>query len=59
MWQALVSFRRNEDGAVSADWVILTAGMVLFAALVATLVKTGAEDGGQDIANQVAGMSTP
>ncbi len=59
MWHFIKNFRANEDGAVSVDWVVLTASIMLFAGVVATLVKTGAEDGGQDIGNQVAGMVTP
>lgn len=59
MWQIIHQFRADEDGAISVDWVVLTAGIMLFAGVVATLVKDGAIDGGDDIGNKVAAMSTP
>lgn len=59
MWQTLKNFRAEQDGAISVDWVVLTAGIMLFAGVTATLVKDGAEDGGQDIGNKVAAMATP
>ncbi len=59
MWQKFKQFRADQDGAISVDWVVLTAGIMLFAGVVATLVKDGAIDGGDDIGNQVAAMATP
>ena len=59
MWQSIKNFRASEDGAISVDWVVLTAGIMLFAGVVATLVKDGAEQRGEDIGNQVSAMVTP
>ncbi len=59
MWQKVKNFRAEEEGAISVDWVVLTAGIMLFAGVVATLVKDGAIDGGDDIGNHVAAMATP
>ena len=59
MTRFLNHFRHDEDGAVSVDWVVLTAAMVIFAALIATTVKTGAETGGQNIEAKIVGMVTP
>lgn len=35
------SFRKNEEGAVTADWVVLCAGLVLMAALISNQMHTG------------------
>lgn len=59
MRQFIFKFRADEDGAVTTDWVALTAAIVLLAATVAVTVRDGAIDGGNDIGNQVAGMVTP
>lgn len=52
-------FRSDEDGAVTTDWVTLTAAIVLLAAVVAVTVRDGAIDGGNDIGAKVASMATP
>lgn len=52
-------FRQDEDGAISAEWVILTAGMVIFAGAVATLVKDGAIQGGENISDKVVAQASP
>ncbi|MEY1554746.1 hypothetical protein AB3Y40_03840 [Yoonia sp. R2331] len=59
MWHKFKEFRADQDGAISVDWVVLTAGIMLFAGVVATLVKDGAVDGGNDIGTHVAAMATP
>jgi Flp pilus assembly pilin Flp len=36
--------RRDEDGAVTVDWVVLTAAMCVFGVAVASIVTTAAND---------------
>ncbi|MBB5722477.1 Flp pilus assembly pilin Flp [Loktanella ponticola] len=35
-------FSRDEDGAVTVDWVVLTAAVVILAAIVFAPIQTGA-----------------
>jgi Flp pilus assembly pilin Flp len=37
-------FRANEDGAVTVDWVVLTAAIVGLGVAVMSTVKTGSND---------------
>ena len=37
-------FRRQEDGAVTVDWVVLTAGVILLGLVVTSAVINGATD---------------
>ena len=59
MWQTLRNLHASEDGAVSTDWVVITAAIMLFAGATAVTIKTGAEAGAENIENQVAAMATP
>jgi Flp pilus assembly pilin Flp len=43
------NFRNDEDGAVTVDWVVLTAAIVLLGAAIAATVRTGAADLAGDI----------
>lgn len=38
------NFRRNENGAVTVDWVVLTAALVGLAVAVIAMVAAGATD---------------
>ncbi len=40
--QYFKTFRDCEDGNVTADWIVLTAGMILLAVTVATLLTAPA-----------------
>lgn len=40
----LKKFRRSEDGAVTVDWVVLTAAMAGFGLAIAAVVTTAATD---------------
>lgn len=44
MFNILKTFRDNEDGAVTVDWVVLTAAIVGLGIAVITLVAQGATD---------------
>lgn len=42
MQKFLKSFTLDEDGAVTVDWVVLTAAAVAMALLVLSVIQTGA-----------------
>lgn len=37
------NFRKDEDGAVTVDWVVLTAAVVALAGAAYTAIQTGSE----------------
>ena len=43
------NFKNDESGAVTVDWVVLTAAIVLLGAAIAATVRTGAADLAGDI----------
>jgi len=49
MYDALKSFCRDETGAISVDWVVLTAGIMILATAVGVAVRDGAIVGGENI----------
>jgi len=53
----LMSFIKDEDGAVTVDWVVLTAAIVALGLVVGNSVKGGAEglaaDVGADLTAQI------
>ncbi|MEM1236088.1 MAG: hypothetical protein AAGI10_03890 [Pseudomonadota bacterium] len=44
MLKFIKNFRRDEDGAVTVDWVVLTAALVALGILVLGTVSGGIED---------------
>ena len=44
MMNLLKKFRRDEDGAVTVDWVVLTAAVVALAGAAYSSIETGAEN---------------
>ena len=51
---ALRRFARNEDGAVTVDWVVLTAGIVgIVLVLFTSLTEALYEGAGQSIASDI------
>lgn len=44
MFNFIKTFRADEDGAVTVDWVVLTAAIVGLGIAVLTTVSNGAED---------------
>ena len=44
-------FKADEDGAVTVDWVVLTAGLVGLAAIIGTSVANGVQTAGTNIQN--------
>ena len=41
MIKFIKNFRKNEDGAVTVDWVVLTAAMVALAGAAYTSIESG------------------
>ncbi|WIV50070.1 hypothetical protein QQG91_10370 [Marivivens sp. LCG002] len=54
MLNFIKNFRRDEDGAVTVDWVVLTAALVGIGVAVVGGVKTQTEDVGTSIATKVS-----
>ncbi|MEM8980142.1 MAG: hypothetical protein AAGD04_11705 [Pseudomonadota bacterium] len=50
-------FRRNEDGAVTVDWVMITAAVVGLAILVSMLVGGGARATADKISSNLASQT--
>ena len=48
-----ISFARDEDGAVTVDWVILTAGVVSLALAAVGVITDGTEAHSGDINNKL------
>ena len=44
MIKLIKNFRKDEDGAVTVDWVVLTAAVVGLAVAAYTTIETGASD---------------
>lgn len=54
MLNFIKNFRNDEDGAVTVDFVVLTAAIVLLGIAVGTAISTGAENLGNRIQNDLA-----
>lgn len=52
------TFSRDEDGAVTVDWVVLTAAIVGLGIAVISTVAGGVNKLGSTIATDVGGIST-
>ena len=59
MLNFIKNFRRDEDGAVTVDWVVLTAAIVALGLVVGTSVKGGATTLATDVGNDLAAQVTP
>ncbi len=53
LFNLIKSFRNDEDGAVTVDWVVLTAAIVGLGIAVLAAVSGGVEDLSTDISNQL------
>jgi hypothetical protein len=51
------TFRADEDGAVTVDWVVLTAAIVGLGLVVFNLVSAGASDLATDIKTELTGVT--
>jgi Flp pilus assembly pilin Flp len=51
------TFRADEDGAVTVDWVVLTAAIVALGFIVFNLVSDGATDLAGDISDELTAVT--
>lgn len=58
MFQVLKDFLSSEDGAVTVDWVVLTAAIVVLAAAIGASVVAATIDGGNNVSASVVANST-
>ena len=54
LFNKIASFRRGQDGAVTVDWVVLTAAIVGLGLVVVNTVGNGVNDMGENIAGNLA-----
>ena len=61
MIKFIKNFRKDEDGAVTVDWVVLTAAVVALAAIAYNQVRDGASDlaGNVESALSAVTVTTP
>ncbi|MCE8005876.1 hypothetical protein [Aestuariivita sp.] len=57
MLNFLKNFRKDEDGAVTVDWVVLTAAVVALGGAAYTAIEGGAEDLSEAIEDELGGVS--
>jgi len=56
MIKFIKNFRKDEDGAVTVDWVVLTAAIVGLAAVAYTQVGSGVNDLAGDVEGALTGV---
>ena len=59
MLNFLKTFRNDEDGAVTVDFVVLTAAIVVLGLAVGTALSTGAKDLANDIRDNMLDTTIP
>ncbi len=59
MLNFIQNFRADEDGAVTVDWVVLTAAIVGLGIAVAASVRGGATDMATDIGSSLTDAAVP
>lgn len=57
MLNFIKNFRNDEDGAVTVDFVVLTAAIVLLGLAVGSAIGGAARDLGNNIASNIASVS--
>lgn len=57
MTKFLAKFRRDEDGAVTVDWVVLTAAIVGLGIAVISTVAGGASEIGSNISDHLSAQT--
>jgi len=53
----LLNFLKSESGAVTVDWVVLTAAIASLGLAVAVVISASAQQRGEEIAGEVQKMS--
>jgi Flp pilus assembly pilin Flp len=56
LFDFIKNFGKDEDGAVTVDWVVLTAALVGLGILILSVVRGGLEDLSSDIATELSGI---
>ena len=56
MLNFIKNFRNDEDGAVTVDWVVLTAAIVALGLVVGNAVSTGATELAEDIGGDLSAL---
>ncbi len=51
------SFAKDEDGAITVDWVVLTAGVIGIALAGLSVITSGTKGLTENISSEVAGRS--
>ena len=59
MFDFIKNFRADEDGAVTVDWVVLTAAIVGLGIAVLLAVRGGTVDMATDIGSTLSGADVP
>ncbi|MEJ6403862.1 Flp family type IVb pilin [Yoonia sp. 2307UL14-13] len=59
MLNFIKNFRKDEDGAVTVDFVVLTAALVILGLLVGNALRTGATDLAGEIQNTLETIDVP
>jgi Flp pilus assembly pilin Flp len=59
MLDFIKNFRAEEDGAVTVDWVVLTAAIVGLGIAVILAVRTGTVNMASDIGTTLSGANVP
>ena len=57
MFKTLRKFRADEDGAVTVDWVVITAAIVTLAILIFAVIQTGTESLANKISTNVSAIT--
>ncbi len=57
MMNLIKNFRRDEDGAVTVDWVVLTAAIVGLGIAILTTVQTGTQTLADNISSELADIT--
>ncbi len=57
--KAIHQFVRDEDGAVTIDWIVLTAGLIIFGMLVVSSIVSGATNVSSGVGAQLGNASVP
>ena len=57
LFDFIKNFAKDEDGAVTVDWVVLTAALVGLGILVLGIVQGGLEDLSTEIATELSGYT--
>ncbi len=55
----LKRFHVADEGAVTVDWVVLTAALLIFGILVASLVSQGATDASAGVGERLSAAEVP